>query len=142
MQHSTPGRTGLKLAKYLLVWLLLAAVAIANGIIRQATYGNVVTDLAAHQISTVTAVIASGAVVWLAQRVWPIESAAQAWTIGICWLVLTITFEFGFGHFIAGHSWQRLLADYNILDGRVWSLFLIWLLILPYLVFRFGPTAA
>ncbi|MDX1507286.1 MAG: hypothetical protein R3358_03325, partial [Woeseiaceae bacterium] len=63
------------LAKYTLVWLLLAAVAIANGILRQATYGKSVSDIAAHQISTVTAILASGVVVWLVHRYWPIESA-------------------------------------------------------------------
>jgi hypothetical protein len=123
-------------AKYLSVWFLLALVAIANGVVRQATYGRSVSDLAAHQISTVTAIIASGAVVWVANRFWAIESVSQAWTIGLSWLVMTITFEFGFGHFVAGHSWAKLLADYNMLEGRVWSLFLVWITVLPFVVFK------
>jgi hypothetical protein len=122
--------------KYLLVWLLLAMVAIANGIIRQSTYGKSVSALAAHQISTITAILASGIVVWLVNRFWPIESAGQAFTIGLLWLLMTIAFEFGFGHYVAGHSWDHLLADYNILQGRVWSLFLVWIAVLPYLIFR------
>jgi hypothetical protein len=124
------------ISKYLLVWFLLAIVAVTNGVIRQATYGKSVSDLAAHQISTVTAILAFGAVVWLVNRFWPIESAPQAWAIGGCWLIMTVAFEFGFGHYIAGHSWDRLLADYNIVDGRVWSLFLIWVTVLPFVVFK------
>ena len=127
-------------AKYLIVWLLLAVVAVTNGIVRQATYGKVLSDLAAHQISTVTAIAASGITVWIVNRVWPIESSAQAWSIGICWLVLTVAFEFGFGHFVAGHSWDRLFADYNLLQGRVWSLFLIWVLILPVVIYKLAPV--
>lgn len=127
-------------AKYLIVWLLLAVVAVTNGIVRQATYGKVVSDLAAHQISTVTAIAASGITVWIANRVWPIESSAQAWSIGIGWLVLTVAFEFGFGHFVAGHSWDRLFADYNLLQGRVWSLFLVWVLILPVVIYKLEPV--
>lgn len=123
-------------AKYLLVWFLLAVVAITNGILRETTYGKSVSDLAAHQLSTITAILASGAVVWIVHRFWPIESTAQAWTIGLLWLLMTIAFELGFGHFIAGHSWEKLLADYNILQGRVWSLFLMWITILPLVVFR------
>ena len=42
---------------------------------------------------------------------------------------MTVAFEFGFGHFVAGHSWQRLLGDYNLLEGRVWLLFLLWILV-------------
>ena len=122
--------------KYLLVWFLLAVVAITNGIIRQTTYGKSVSDLAAHQISTITAILASGTVVWIVHRFWPIESASQAWTIGLLWLVMTIGFEFGFGHFVAGHSWDRLLADYNILKGRVWFLFLVWVGIMPFVLFK------
>lgn len=122
--------------KYSLVWLLLAIVAIANGIIRQSTYGKAVSELAAHQISTVTAIVVTGAVVWAINRKWPIESVREAWTIGMLWLIFTALFEFGFGHYVAGHSWQKLLADYNLLNGRVWSLFLAWVLLMPFVMFK------
>jgi hypothetical protein len=49
---------------------------------------------------------------------------------------MTVAFEFGFGHYVAGHSWSLLLADYNLLAGRVWSLFLIWITIVPYVTWR------
>ena len=127
------------LTRYLLAWLLLAMLAIANGIIRQATYGKVLPELRAHQLSTLTAIIASGLVVWAIHRFWPIESSTQAWMIGICWLVMTIAFEFGFGHYVAGHDWSRLFADYSLAAGRVWALFLTWILVLPYLLFRLSP---
>jgi hypothetical protein len=120
------------------VWVLLAVVAIANGILREGTYGKFIPELAAHQVSTVTAIIAFGGVVWLANRWWPIESVSQALTIGTCWLVMTIAFEFGFGHYVAGHSWQTLLADYNLLEGRVWLLFLLWVAVVPFVIYRTG----
>lgn len=123
--------------KYLLVWLLLAVIAIGNGIVRQSTYASHVSDLAAHQISTVTAILATGGVVWIISHFWPIESSAQAWAIGLSWLLLTIAFEFGFGHYVAGHPWSRLLADYNLLAGRVWALFLIWIAVLPIVIYKF-----
>ena len=129
------------ITKYLLVWLFLAVVAIANGVLRQSTYGKFVSELAAHQISTLTAIIAFGAVVWSVNRFWPIQSASQALTIGSCWLVMTVMFEFGFGHYVAGHPWEKLLADYNFLEGRVWLLVLTWVLILPFVVFTVSkPT--
>ena len=53
---------------------------------------------------------------------------------------MTLAFEFLFGHYVAGHSWSRLIADYNILEGRVWSLFLVWIAVLPYVVWRLGRT--
>ena len=128
------------MTRYLLAWPLLAVVAIANGVVRQYTYGKAMSDLAAHQVSTLTAILATGAVVWGLNRFWPIASMSEAWKIGACWLMMTIAFEFGFGHYVAGHSWGRLLADYNILQGRVWSLFLVWILVLPALVSSLGRS--
>lgn len=113
-----------------------------NGVVRESTYGRSVSDLVAHQVSTITAVVFTGIVVWLFQRAWPLDSAQQAWTIGLLWFVMTILFEFGFGHFVAGHSFSRLFADYNILQGRVWALFLVWIAIMPYLFFKLSHSAA
>ena len=117
---------------------MLAVVAIANGILRQSTYGKTVSDLTAHQVSIVTAIIFMGMLVFWLNRSWPIESASQAWVIGVIWLVLTVAFEFGFGHFVVGHAWSSLFADYKLFNGRFWSLFLLWILAMPYLAFRYS----
>ena len=124
------------ISRYLFFWLILAVVAIANGVLRQATYGRYLSELAAHQLSTLTGILLTGGAVWALNRFWPIRSAREAWIIGVCWLLMTVVFEFGFGHYVAGHSWQRLLADYNLLEGRVWSLFLLWVLLLPLIIYR------
>ena len=124
--------------RYLLIWIILAFVATVNGIIRQTTYGKVVSELSAHQISTASAIRATGVVVWIANKFWAIESEGQAWAIGLLWLLFTILFEFGFGHYVVGHPWQVLLADYNIANGRIWALFLVWILILPFFTFSFA----
>jgi hypothetical protein len=126
------------IARYLAFWLILAVVAIANGVLRQAGYGRYLSELAAHQLSTVTGILLTGGVVWVLNRFWPIGSPKEAWIIGAGWFVMTVIFEFGFGHYVAGHSWSRLLADYNLLEGRVWSLFLIWIAVLPYVIWRLG----
>jgi hypothetical protein len=122
--------------RYILFWPALAVIAVINGSLRQFIYGQHMPGLAAHQLSTVTGILLIGAAVWALNHAWPIGSAKAAWTIGACWLFMTIAFEFGFGHYIAGHSWSRLLADYNLLEGRVWSLFLAWIAVLPYVIWR------
>lgn len=109
-----------------------------NGTLRQFAYGPYLSELAAHQLSTVTGILLTGVTVWILNRFWPIASAKAARIIGACWLLMTIAFEFGFGHYVAGHSWSRLVADYNLLEGRVWSLFLVWIALLPYVTWRLG----
>lgn len=120
--------------RYSALWITLAIIAIFNGLIREKTYGKFVSELAAHQLSTVTCVIFSGLFIYAANRMWPIESSNQAWLIGFIWLISTVIFEFVFGHYIARHSWSQLLNDYNILEGRVWGVFLVWVLIMPVVI--------
>ena len=57
--------------------------------------------------------------------------------LGILWVIWTIIFEFIFGSVVMGNSFEYLIADYNIFAGRIWGLFLISLLIAPYIVNKF-----
>lgn len=123
--------------KHILWWFAFPFVGILNGVLRESTYKKLVGDLPAHQISTVTGVVFFGIIFYLIFKKCKIESAKHAIFIGLIWLCLTIVFEFGFGHYIMGNSWEKLLHDYNLVAGRVWGLFLVWLLIAPYLFYRF-----
>jgi hypothetical protein len=124
--------------KYLLCWFLLAAVGVVNGVLRQYTYGRRLPELAAHQISTVTAILFTGLVVLTVSRFWPLASMGQAWLVGAIWLAATVAFEFGFGHYVVGHPWEKLLRDYNLKRGRLWLLVLVWILVMPPLFHAAG----
>ncbi len=128
--------------KHILWWFIFPFVGILNGVLREATYKNFVGDLTAHQISTVTGILFFGIIFYFIFKKWEIKSVKHAILIGLIWLGLTILFEFGFGHYIMGNSWQKLLHDYNIAEGRVWSLFLVWLTIAPFVFYKmFNRTA-
>lgn len=124
------------ITKYMLAWLALPLIGIINGSIRQFGYRDLLGDLAAHQMSTATALLLFGLYAWWLSRRWPLASAQEAVTVGLLWLALTMAFEFLFGHYIMGNPWQRLLNDYNIFEGRVWILVLIWITIAPYIFYR------
>lgn len=121
---------------YLLAWVLMIPLAITNGVLRQTTYGKHMPELRAHQVSTLTGIVVFGAYIWAVAALWPFPSAATAWRVGLLWAAMTIVFEFGFGRYVAKHSWSRLFTDYNLLKGRVWLLFLIWLAVAPYVFYR------
>ena len=89
-------------------------IAIANGAIREGWYGKHVSELQAHQISTVTGVLLFGFYIWMLIRFWRPASTGQALTIGLVWLGMTVAFEFLFGHYVAKRPWRELLRDYNI----------------------------
>jgi hypothetical protein len=109
-------------------------IAILNATTREKIYKNIFGELVAHQISTVTLIILIGIYTWLISFGWKLETAGQALIIGSIWLILTISFEFGFGHLVMKHSWTRLFHDYNILKGRIWVLVPIWTLIAPLII--------
>lgn len=45
--------------------------------------------------------------------------------IGVLWLVATVTFEFLAGHVVFRNPWPKLLADYDVRQGRVWVVVLV-----------------
>lgn len=121
--------------KHILWWFTFPFVAILNGALREVAYKKLVGDLAAHQISTATGIFFFGIIFYFIFKKWKIESSKHAIFTGIIWLGLTILFEFGFGHYIMGNPWEKLLHDYNLAEGRVWSLFLVWITVAPFVFY-------
>ncbi len=52
------------------------------------------------------------------------------------WLAQAIMFEFLFGHYVMGHSWEILFAEYNVFEGRFWSIVVFWTAAAPLIVHR------
>jgi hypothetical protein len=128
------------LLRYVLAWFALLVVAVANGALRQFTFGRRMSELRAHQLSTLTGSVLVGIVVWAVIRAWPPSSSGQALLVGLIWLVLTVAFEFFMGLVLARRPLSQVLHDYNLAAGRVWVLFLIWLTLAPW-VFYVGDAA-
>ncbi|MGB9713984.1 MAG: hypothetical protein ACPLZC_03275 [Candidatus Bathyarchaeales archaeon] len=116
------------------VWLLFMVLAIINAVIRNEVYKPVVGDLAAHQISSIIFMAVILVVTHAILRISNLElSDFKAFFMGTIWLISTITFEFIAGHYVFGNPWEKLLADYNLFEGRIWSLVLLIILLAPYI---------
>lgn len=126
----------MKKLRYLAAWFVLLVVAMINGVLRESTYGKYVSELSAHQISCVTGILLFAVVIHQYVRRWPPASAREAWRIGLFWMVLTVAFEFLFFHYVGGHSWEVLLANYDMSAGRLWPLILLWVAVAPYVFYR------
>jgi hypothetical protein len=127
--------------KYLAAWFVMLLVSIANGAIRDFTYGKHMDELTAHQLSTLSGVLLLGIIIWRFIRLYRPSSSQQAVLIGLLWLGLTVAFEFLFFHYVGGRSWSELLSNYNIFKGRVWVVVLAWIAIAPYVFFRLTRPA-
>jgi hypothetical protein len=110
-------------------------IAIANGALREGWCGKHLSELHAHQVSTVTGVLLFGICILVLIRLWRPVSSGQALAIGLVWLGMTVAFEFLFGHYVTKRSWNELLRDYNLFAGRVWLVIVVWVTIAPYVFY-------
>lgn len=111
-------------------------VSILNGTLRDFTYGKLVSPLTAHQLSTLSGILLLGGVICFYARRWPFVSSTQAWLAGLLWVSMTVAFEFLFFHYVGGHGWAELRANYNMTEGRLWPLLLLWVLVAPVAFYR------
>jgi hypothetical protein len=120
--------------KYVAGWCGLCVIAFANGAFRQIAFQDSLGELHAHQLSSALGVILFAFYIrWVITR-WKPSSFGETFRIGLLWLVLTVVFEFSMGR-LAGREWSALLHDYNLAEGRVWSLVLLWVLVAPSLFY-------
>jgi hypothetical protein len=119
------------LLKAFLTWLPMIPLAIANGVVRESILSKRMNQVRAQQVSSVTGAAVMIVYALFLHRALPFASPEQAWTYGFIWLSLTIAFEFAFGRLVVKHSWRELLADYNVLEGKLWPLVLAAITVAP-----------
>lgn len=117
--------------RIVLAWLVMLVVSVFNGVVRDIGYGRGLDPLVAQQLSTVYGMTLLGVVIGTYAWHWPFASAASAWRAGILWVVMTVAFEFLFFHYVTGHSWAELRANYDLAAGRLWVLLLVWIAVAP-----------
>ena len=123
------------IARALLVWCLLLVLAVLNGGVRDTWLSPALGDTAGRATSSVLLALLIILATWLTIRWIGPATAGQAMTVGALWVVLTLAFEFGAGHYGFGKSWAELLADYDLLRGRIWLLVLLTTFVAPLLTF-------
>jgi hypothetical protein len=122
------------LVRSTVVWGMILLCAVLNGMLRDAvlaprlgeTFARAVSSIV---LSAVVLVVTFFTVSWMDPR-----HATDALRIGVVWLALTLTFELAGGYFLFHKPWAVLLADYNIMNGRLWVLVLVTTLLAPALI--------
>ncbi len=130
-------RRGKVYALALAVWPVFLVTAIVMGLIREAVLAPVAGEQTAHVIGTLGFIAVMLGIIWgLVSKVAGNVAQRDCWLIGAGWTAMTVAFEFLFFHFVAGVPWETLLADYNLLAGRLWVLVLLTTLTGPAAIRR------
>lgn len=121
------------LIRALLAWLVLLALAVVNGAAREAWLIPRIGASAGHAVSSLSLSALIFLLSWLTIGWINPATARDAFLIGLVWLALTLAFEFLAGHYVFRTPWNELLADYDVLSGRIWVLVLLTTTLAPLL---------
>jgi hypothetical protein len=113
-------------------WLILCVVMFTNGAIRALLLQPRLGEDLARQVASLTGVLFVLLASWLFVRGCPRATSRQLLWVGAGWLAATLAFEFSLG-FVSGLGWRELLAEYNIVRGRLWSLIVLSVFLGPWL---------
>jgi hypothetical protein len=117
----------------LALWLLMAVIAVANGVFRELVLIPRIGEYVGHVVSTALLVGAILLVAGAYFSVTPIAyTRAELLLVGAVWTVLTVGFEFLVGY-VEGTPVSETLAQYDVLAGQVWILVPLTLLFAPLL---------
>jgi hypothetical protein len=115
------------------IWLLIVVAAIINGLLRENLIAPVVGIEAALSISGITLSI----VIFLFSLMSvPFIGSSETKTylcVGIYWGLLTLSFEFLFGHYVVGKSWVEIMQVFNIQKGDLFIVVLFVTAFSPWL---------
>ena len=126
----------MKILKSLLVWVCFIPVAILNGGLREHVLARALGEKWALPLSGIILSACIFLITWLLlPRAVKALSSKDSLRIGICWVFLTIAFEFVSG-LAGGSTITELLAAYNPLTGNLWLLVLAATLLSPVMAGR------
>jgi hypothetical protein len=126
--------TDRKVRRWIVAWVGASVLGIVNGAIRELAYKDRVGDSKANRISAATLIAMLALYFRALQRRWPLATRQDAMSIGAIWVALTVLFEFGFGYYVDGDSWEELLENYDVTEGNLWVLVLLWIAAGPAVV--------
>ncbi len=105
-------------------WLAMLAGMVGNGYLREFVLA---PRLGARPAAALSAATGGGLLVglaWVCLRGLPGLRPKQRAALSAGWVSATVACEFGFGRYAAGHSWEELIQNYNLAEGRWWPLVL------------------
>ncbi|GIT97710.1 hypothetical protein TSL1_05310 [Sulfurovum sp. TSL1] len=117
-----------------MIWFVIVILAIANAIFRETVLVSLLGQNIAMPLSGILLSLIVFIVTYLFFPLFGKNNILIYFLIGLQWVVMTLLFEFLFGHYVIGKSWSSLLQVFNIMKGDLMILVLLVSLVSPILV--------
>jgi len=124
------------------VWLLVMAVEFVHGTLRWIFLRPRVGDLRSGQIGVLTGSVLFLLIVYFCEPWMTLRGFADCLRVGLLWVVLTVVFEWNFGHYVIGRSWESLAAEYNLSHGGLMPVGLAIFAMTPWMAWRLRRVSA
>lgn len=124
----------------LAVWLVLICAEILHGIARGIFLVPHVGEFRSNQIGVLTGSVIILVIAVIFVRWIRAFRTSTLLAVGVLWLGLTLGFEILFGRFVMGASWERLAADYNVVEGGLLPFGMAILLLSPLIAGKMRGT--
>jgi hypothetical protein len=113
------------------IWLVIAVVAIINGVFRElvlvpAVGASLALPVSGLMLAILVLLVTSISVVFLGLR-----SLKTCIWAGLLWVVFTLSFEFLFGHYVTGKSWWEIARIFDFTHGDLFTLVLVTTAVAP-----------
>ena len=117
------------------IWVLFVIASSANDWITDVSSSPELGEYGGHVYSVMRLFAFVVAVIYIFVRFLEIRryTPSDLLFIGLFWFVLSAVFEFVYKHYFKRYSWNTVLGNYNILEGRLMGFVLLAELFGPYL---------
>ena len=123
--------------KHVCAWLPIPVMAVVNGAFRDLVYGKRMSETLAHSLSVLPLILAILAWAGALAKWAPLADDRAGQRVGLIWLLLTLSFEFGLGA-LRGLELRVMLAQYDITRGQLWPFVPLTMGLAPELARRFA----
>lgn len=120
------------LLQLLRAWTIMAIVMIANGAFRELVLVPRLGVRVAEMVSVVLGITWIVLLTGVLLRRLAGKASIELVKASAFLVMLTVAFEFLFGHYVDGRSWAELAGNYSIWNGRLWPLVLLIVGLMPF----------
>jgi hypothetical protein len=120
----------MNLIKAIAVWILIVIAESIHGTIRQIFIAPMIGDMLSRQVGVFVGSAIILLISWLSARWLDAKTLKNQLQVGALWVVLIVVFEVSLGNAL-GYTRERILSDYNLAQGGLMGLGLLFMLLAP-----------